>query len=102
MDTNMVRRPDKERDMVHKLEPVLGTVPDKVMDKAPAPGKARKLDMVPGLALALNKASELAPAPAPSMCIPLTADRKAVCHLIDSWTSYHCYSFEVCRTQMNR
>lgn len=96
MDTNMVHRPGMEQDMVHKK--VLGTVTDKVPGKVTdkVPGMVRKLDMV----LGLKKASELAPAPALSTCIPLTVDRKAVYHLTDSWMNYPCYSFEMYCTQM--
>lgn len=94
MDTDMVHRLDKEQDMVRKLVPgtVMDRVPGKVTDKVP--DKAHKLDMV----LALKKASELGPAPAPCTCILLTADQKAVCHLIDSLTSFPCYSIATCRS----
>ena len=92
MDTNMVHRLDKEQDMVHKMEPGMVTdrVPGKEKDKVP--DKVHKLDMVP----ALKKGSELAPAPALSTCIPLTAGQKAACHLIDNLSSFSCYPIAVC------
>ena len=99
MDTNMVHKPDKEQEMARKM--VLGTVtdsyrePGKVTDMVP--GKVHKMDMV----LGLKKASELAPAPAPSRCIPLTADRTVVCYLTDSLMNYPCYSVEICCPLMN-
>lgn len=92
MDTDMVHRLDKEQDMVHKMEPgkVTDRVPGKEKDKVP--DKVHKLDMVP----ALKKGSELAPAPALSTCIPLTAGQKAACHLIDNLSSFSCYPIAVC------
>jgi len=56
------------------------------------PDKVHKLDTVP----ALKKASELAPAPALCTYIPLTAGQKAVCHLIESLTSFSCYPIAIC------
>ena len=84
VDTDMVHKPDKdkekEQDMVHKPVPgmVMDKVPDmgKVMDKDMVRGLAHTLDMVPGR----EKAFELAPAPARSRYIPLTADRNTAFH----------------------
>ena len=92
MDTDMVHRLDKEQDMVHKMEPgkVTDRVPGKEKDKVP--DKVHKPDIV----TALKKASELAPAPALSTCIPLTAGQKAACHLIDNLSRFSCYPIAVC------
>ena len=92
MDTDMVHRLDKEQDMVHKMVPgmVMDRVPGKVTDKVP--DKAHKPDMVP----ALKKAFELAPAPALCTYIPLTDAQKAVCHLINSSTSFSCNPVAIC------
>ena len=73
--TNMVRRPGKEQDMVHRR--VLGTVMEMVPGMVTGIGKEHRLDMVPGL----KKAFELAPAPGPSKCTPLAAGRIVVCCL---------------------
>ena len=70
----MVHRTDRDMDMDRDM--VTDMVPDKVL--------AHRLDMVPGL----KKASELAPAPAPSMCILLTAGRKVVCCLTDNQSCF--------------
>ena len=83
MDKNMVRMLGKDRereqDKEHKL------VPDMAMDKVP--GMSKVLDKVTGSAhtlgteTVLEKGSELTPAPALNMYIPLTADLNIACHL---------------------
>lgn len=100
----MVRTPDKDKergqDMEHK------PVPDMVMDKAP--GKSKVLDKVLGSAhtldteTALEKVSELAPAPALSMYILLTADLNIVCHLPTDSTNYLCHCKEIHYSQLLR
>ena len=99
----MVRTPDKdkerEQDMEHK------PVPDMVMDKAP--GKSKVLDKVLGSAHTLDtetalEVSELAPAPALSMYILLTADLNIVCHLPTDSTNYLCHCKEIHYSQLLR
>lgn len=100
----MVRTPDKdkerEQDMEHK------PVPDMAMDKAP--GKSKVLDKVLGSVhtldteTALEKVSELAPAPALSMYILLTADLNIVCHLPTDSTNYLCHCKEIHYSQLLR
>lgn len=104
----MVRTPDKdkerEQDMEHR------PVPDMVMDKAPGKSKVldKVLDKVLGSAhtldteTALEKVSELAPAPALSMYILLTADLNIVCHLPTDSTNYLCHCKEIHYSQLLR
>lgn len=93
-DMNMAHRPDKEQDMVHK--PVPGT------DMGKVPGTEHRLDMVPELDMVpgQKKASELAPAPAQSSCISLTAGRKVLCCLIDNRSCFPWCLVEIYCTQL--
>lgn len=96
----MVRTPDKDKergqDMEHK--PVPDMVMDKALGKSKVLGSAHTLDTE----TALEKVSELAPAPALSMYILLTADLNIVCHLPTDSTNYLCHCKEIHYSQLLR
>ena len=69
--------------MVHKREL------DMVTDKEPG---MEHIMMMMNMVQTLMKASELAPASAPSTYIPLTAGRKLACCLKDNWPCFPCCS----------